>query len=122
MAVRGLGCPVRFALTAGQKGDAPQADALIEDLPAQVVMADAAYDSDRLRKAIADKGAIAVIPNNPSRARKYPLDKHLYAQRHLVECCFSKLKHFRRVATRFEKTALNYRAVVTLAAIVLWLR
>jgi transposase len=69
MAVRGLGCPVRFALTAGQKGDAPQADALIEDLPAQVVMADAAYDSDRLRKAIADKGAVAVIPNNPSRAR-----------------------------------------------------
>jgi transposase len=122
MAVRGLGCPVRFALTAGQKGDAPQADALIENLTAQVVMADAAYDSDRLREAIADKGAVAVIPNNPSRARKYPLDKHLYAQRHLVECCFSKLKHFRRVATRFEKTALNYRAVVTLAAIVLWLR
>jgi transposase len=122
MAVRGLGCPVRFVLTAGQKGDAPQADALIENLPAQVVMADAAYDSDRFRKAIADKDAIAVIPNNPSRARKYPLDKHLYAQRHLVECCFSKLKHFRRVATRFEKTARNYRAVVTLAAIVLWLR
>jgi transposase len=56
MAVRGLGCPVRFSLTAGQKGDAPQADALIESLPAEVVLADAAYDSDRLRKAIADKG------------------------------------------------------------------
>lgn len=92
MAVRGLGCPVRLSLTAGQKGDAPQADALIESLPAEVVLADAAYDSDRLRKAIADKGAVAVIPNNPSRARKYPLDKHLYAQSHLVECCFSKLK------------------------------
>ena len=79
MAVRGLGCPVRFVLTAGQKGDAPQADALIEGLPADVVLADAAYDSDRLRTAIADKGAIAVIPNNPSRARKYKIDKHLYA-------------------------------------------
>jgi putative transposase len=56
------------------------------------------------------KGAIAVIPNNPSRALKYPLDKHLYAERHLVECCFSKLKQFCRVATRFEKTARNYRA------------
>jgi transposase len=122
MAVRGLGCPVRFALTAGQKGDSPQAEPLIEGLPAEVVMADAAYDSDHLRQAIADKGAIAVIPNNPSRAQRYPLDKHLYAQRHLVECCFSKLKHFRRVATRFEKTAQNYLAVVTLAAIVLWLR
>jgi transposase len=122
MAVRGLGCPVRFALTAGQKGDAPQAEPLIEGLPAEIVMADAAYDSDHLRQAIADKGAVAVIPNNPSRAKKHPLDKHLYAQRHLVECCFSKLKHFRRVATRFEKTAQNYLAVVTLAAIVLWLR
>ncbi|WP_209439317.1 IS5 family transposase [Sinorhizobium arboris] len=122
MAVRGLGCPVRFTLTAGQKGDAPQADALIEGLPADIVMADAAYDSDRLRLAIADKGAVAVIPNNPSRARKYPLDKHLYAQRHPIECCFSKLKQFRRVATRFEKTARNYLAVVTIAAIVLWIR
>lgn len=121
MAVRGLGCPVRFTLTAGQKGDAPQAVDLIKGLPAEVVMADTAYDADYLRQAIAAKDAIAVIPNNPSRSLKYPLDKHLYAQRHLVECCFSKLKQFRRVATRFEKTARNYRAVVTLAAIVLWL-
>ena len=68
-------------------------------------MADTAYDADHLRQAIAAKGALAVIPNNPSRALKYPLDKHLYAQRHLVECCFGKLKQFRRIATRFEKTA-----------------
>ena len=122
MAVRGLSCPVRFVLTAGQRGDCPEAYALIQDLPAKVVMADAAYDADPLRQAIAEKGAVAVIPNNPSRARKYGVDKHLYAQRHLVECCFSKLKQFRRVATRFEKTARNYLAVVTLAAIVLWLR
>ncbi len=118
MAVRGLGWPVRFTLTAGQKGDAPQAAALIEGWPAEAVMADTAYDADLLRQAIDAKGAIAVIPNNPSRALKYPLDKHLYAQRHRVHCCFSKLKQFRRVATRFEKTARNYRAVLTLAAII----
>ena len=122
MAVRGLGCPVRFSLTAGHRGDAPEAKPLIEGLPADVVMADTAYDADYLRQAIAAKGAIAVIPNNPSRAQKHPLDQHLYAQRHLVECCFSKLKQFRRVATRFEKTARNYLAIITLAAIVLWLR
>jgi transposase len=58
MAVRGLGCPVRFTLTAGQKGDAPQAAALIEGLPAEVVMADTAYDADHLRQAIAAKGAV----------------------------------------------------------------
>ena len=79
-------------------------------------------NADHLRQAIAAKGALVVIPNNPSRALRHPLDKHLYAQRHLVECCFSKLKQFRRVATRFEKTAQNYRAVVTFAAIILWLR
>ncbi len=122
MAVRGLGCPVAFSLTAGQRGDAPQAGTLIEGMPARVVMADTAYDSDQFRQAIADKGAVAVIPNNPSRALKHPLDKHLYAQRHLVECCFSKLKQFRRVATRFEKTARNYLAIVTIAAIALWIR
>ncbi|MBC9248438.1 IS5 family transposase [Paracoccus sp. 11-3] len=122
MAVRGLGCPVRFALTAGQKGDAPQAENLIAGLPAEIVMADTAYDSDALRRTISDKGAIAVIPNNPSRASKYPLDHDLYAQRYLIECCFSKLKQFRRVATRYEKTARNYLAVITIAAIVLWIR
>jgi transposase len=122
LAVRGLGCPVRFALTAGQAGDAPQALPLLEGLAADIVMADTAYDSDALRSAVAAKGALAVIPNNPSRATKYPLDKAIYAERHLVECCFSKLKQFRRVATRYEKTARNYLAVVALAAIILWLR
>ncbi len=62
--------------------------------------------------------AVAVIPNNPSRANNYPLD----AQRHLAECCFSRLKKFRRVATRFEKTARNYLAVVTLGDHRPWLR
>ncbi len=103
-------------------GDAPQAGPLIEGLSAEVIMADTAYDADQFRQEIADKGALAVIPNNPSRAQKHPLDKHLYAQRHLVECCFGKLKQFRRVATRYEKTASNYSAVVTIAAIVLWMR
>jgi transposase len=116
LAVRGLGAPVRLLLTGGQRGDCPQTHALIEGLPA-----DAAYDADPMRKAIAAKGAVAVIPSNPSRARKYPLDKHLYAQRHLIECCFSKLKQFRRVATRYEKTARNYLVVVTPTTI-LWLR
>lgn len=120
--MRGLGCPVRFTLTPGQAGDAPQAEPLIENLPAEVVIADAAYDADCLRQVIQAKGALAVIPNNPSRALKHPLDEHLYAQRHLIECCFSKLKQFRRVATRYEKTARNYAAVITLAAVALWIR
>lgn len=120
--VRGLGCPVRFALTAGQMGDAPQAEALLSDLPAEMVMADTAYDSDAIRAAIAAKGALPVIPNNPSRAQRHPIDEDLYAMRSLIECCFSKLKQFRRVATRYEKTAANFLAVVTIAAIALGIR
>lgn len=122
MAVRGLGCPVRILLTAGQRGDAPQAIALLGNDRPDAVLADAAYDSDRNRQAVAGAGAIAAIPNNPSRAIKHPLDPDLYKERHLVECCFARLKQFRRVATRYEKTATNYLAVVTIAATILWLR
>jgi hypothetical protein len=71
MAVRGLGCPVRFTLTAGHLGVAPLADAVFVGLPAYFLLAYPVFDSDRLRSAIADKGAVAVIPNNPSRAQKY---------------------------------------------------
>ena len=97
--MRGLGCPVRIVLTAGQAGDAPRAHRLLDGQSAE-----------------------AVIPSNPARARRLPLDKHLYKERHLVECCIGKLKQFRRLATRYEKTARNYLAVVTIAAIALWLR
>ena len=120
--MRGLGCPVRIILTAGQKGDAPQALPLLgEDRP-EVVLADAAYDADPFRDVVQARGGRTVIPNNPSRATKHPLDKPLYRERHLIECCIGKLKQFRRVATRYEKTARNYLAIVTLAATILWLR
>lgn len=120
--MRGLGCPVGIVLTAGQAGDAPRAHEHLDRLPAEVVIADTAFDADHLREKIAANNAIAVIPSHPSRTRRLPLDKALYKERHLVECCFSKLKHFRRVATRYEKTARNYLAVVTIAATILWLR
>ncbi len=120
--MRGLGCPVEILLTAGHKGDVPQAAALLQGQPADIVMADTAYDADHFRAAITQAGAIAVIPNNPSRATKLPFDQDLYKERHLVECCFSKLKQFRRVATRYEKTAPNFLAIVTIAATILSIR
>ena len=86
------------------------------------MLADAAYDADHFRTAVARAGALAIIPNNPSRATKHPLDRQLYKERHLIECCFSKLKQFRRVATRYEKTARNFLSIVSLVATVLWLR
>ena len=111
-----------MVLTAGHRGDVPQAAALLADDRPDAVLADAAYDADHFRRTIAAAGATAVIPNNPSRTFKHPFNKQLYKERHLIECCFSKLKQFRRVATRFEKTARNYLAVVTLAATILWLK
>jgi len=115
-------CSVNFLLTPGQKGDVPQAALLMRGQKAEIVIADTAYDASHFRAAINEIGAVAVIPNNPSGTKKLPLDKAAYKGRHLVECCFSKLKQFRRVATRYEKTAKNYLAVVTIAAIVLGIR
>lgn len=120
--MRGLGLPVRLILTAGQRNDITQAKALIDGLPAQWVLGDTAFDADHFRAEIMAINAQAVIPSHPSRATKLPLDTHLYKERHLVECCFNKLKQFRRVATRYDKTARNFLAFVTLAAMVLWLR
>lgn len=113
---------MRCLLTAGQRHDITQAKALIDGLAAEWVLADAAFDADHFRADIAATKAQAVIPSSPSRALKSPLDTHIYKERHLVECCFSKLKHFRRIATRYEKTARNFLAIITVAAIALWLR
>lgn len=74
------------------------------------------------RGLIAAMDAKAVIPNNPSRTAKHPFDRQPYRKRHLIERRFSQLKQFRRVATRFEKTARNRLAAVTLAATIPWLR
>lgn len=86
------------------------------------MLADTAYDADHFRQAITDIGARAVIPNNLSRATKMDVDFSLYRERHLVECSFCKFKHFRRVATRYEKTARNFLAMITVAAIMISLR
>jgi transposase len=107
------------ARVGGADSACPQAYPLIKALPADIVMADAASEADRLRRIIAAKSAVAVIPNNPSRARKPRLDRYFCAQRSLIECCFIRLKQFRRVATRYEKTARNGLPIVILAATIL---
>jgi transposase len=99
-----------------------QAAALVEGLPATWLIADTAFDADPFRRALKAEGIEPVIPSNPSRAGALPYDRHLYKERHLVECFFSKIKHFRRIATRYEKTATNFLAMITLASIMVWLR
>ncbi len=87
------------------------------------VIADAAYDADPLRALIADDlGAIAHIRANPSRTGKPPIDWRLYKERHQVECFFNKLKRFRRIALRCEKTVTAFMGFVHLACAMIWLR
>jgi transposase len=122
LAVRGLGLPVRVLITPGQRHDITQAEALITGLQAEWVLGDTAFDADHFRDDVTAMRAQAVIPSHPSRAKKLPFDKHIYKERHLVECCINRLKQFRRIATRYEKTARNFLAMITLAALMLWLR
>jgi len=121
VSVDGLGNPVRFILTAGNVNDIVQAEALIRGLSFDKLLADKGYDCDRFRASIAQVGAEAVIPSTRSRSQVIPSDKHVYRDRNLVERFFNKIKHFRRIATRYEKTALSFASMLFLVGAVIWL-
>jgi len=120
--VSGLGLPARLILSAGQEADVTQAGPLLEGLLIEVVIGDKGYDSDEVVETIEAKGAEAVIP--PRRNRKEPrsYDAERYKDRNLAERFWHKIKQFRRVATRYEKTARNFLAFVQVAAIMVLLR
>ena len=122
MSVDALGNPVRFILTAGNVNDILQAEDLISGLPFDKLLADKGYDSDRFRASIAQAGGEAVIPSTRSRSQAIPYDTHVYEDRNLVERFFNKIKHFRRIATRYEKTALSFASMLFLVGAVIWLR
>ena len=122
IAVDALGNPLRFLLTAGQQHDAPQAQALVEGLEFLRVIADKAYDSDDFLDFITKQEAIAVIPPRSNRKVKRAYDRHLYKERHLIECFINKIKHYRRVFSRFDKLATRYMGFLHLAGALIWLR
>ena len=122
MAADARGRPLKLILTPGQRGDAPLAPALLDGLSPRRVLADKAYDSNALRSLVADMGAEAVIPCNPTRRRPIPYDFAAYKVRNTVERCFNKLKHFRRIATRFDRRALHFLRFLHIAAALLWMR
>ncbi len=97
----GLGRPLRFILTGGEAGDITTAPDLLSGMTADAVIADKAYDSNALRALIADAGAEAVIPSNRTRKILIPHDAVAYKRRNRIERFFNKLKHFRRIATRY---------------------
>src|SRR6478752_2087265 len=117
------GLPIRLGLTAGQTHDGQIVDRLLDHLgPRTIVLADKAYDADRIRDLIQEQGATPNIPPKSNRRWKPCFSKRLYRERNLIERFFSKLKHFRRVATRYDKLAANFLAMVQLASMRLWLR
>lgn len=117
-----LGNPTRFYLTAGQAHDLDGADVLLDSIQADALLADKAYDADdRVRHRLQEKGCAAVIPSKANRKVPYPYDKELYKARHLIENFFAKLKQYRAIATRYDKTASNFLGAIYLAAAVIWL-
>lgn len=118
-----LGNPTGFHLTAGQEHDLEGADALMGQLiQAEAALADKAYDADeRVRKRLEAKGCRAVIPPKKNRLDPANYDKDLYKARHLIENFFAKLKQYRAIATRYDKTAQNFLSAIYMAASIVWL-
>jgi transposase len=113
---------VELTLTAAQAADIKQADALLADHEVEAVIADTGYDSDALAKQIADRGAAVVVKPNGCRNEPPVIDWHLYRERNVVERFWSKVKQYRRVATRYEKKAVNFLAFVQVASVMVMLQ
>jgi transposase len=120
--VDALGNPLDFRLTGGQAADITQAEALLPEAPVEAVVADKGYDADAFLSAVTARGAQAVIPPRKTRVVQRDYDRHRYKERHLIECFFGKIKHYRRIFSRFEKTATNYLSFLHLVAALVWLR
>jgi len=117
------GLPIRLGLTPGQAYDGEVAMGLLNALPEDaMVLADKAYDANAIREMIDGQGAWANIPPKSNRKDPICFSPHLYKARNLVERFFNKIKHFRRIATRYDKLAANYMAMIKLASIRVWLR
>ena len=120
--VDALGNPLSFLLTAGQVHDLAGADALLPQMRANVLIADKAFDADaRVIRPLVAAGKSAVIPPRKHRTTRQDFDESLYKARYLIENFFCKLKQFRAIATRFDKTARNFLAAIHLAAATIWL-
>jgi transposase len=122
VAVNESGRPLRLAISGGHVHDSQMMWTFLDwSCEPLAIVADKAYASARIRQQIADEGALAVIPSKSNARNPIEHDANLYAQRNIVERFFCKMKDMRRLATRFEKTALNFLSMIQLFAIRCWL-
>ena len=112
---------IAILLTGGEAHDYPVAKRLIRRVkPPKHMLGDMAYDGDRLREKLDQRGTKPVIPNHPNRKQPLSFNKRLYKLRWRIESAFNRLKDFRRIATRYDRLARNYLASVCLAAALVW--
>ena len=117
-----IGRPVAFALTPGNAHDLAGAKALLAiRCPSHKLLADRAYDAASLRDWLTERGTEPVIPPNPTRKNPHAYDPDAYRGRNLIERMFCRLKDFRRIATRYDKRAINFLAGIYLASTLIWL-
>lgn len=117
-----LGNPLKFILTLCQRNDITQAESLLSNISNTAVIADKGYDSNTLIQEIQKRKSVAVIPPKRNRKVQREYDMHLYKERHLVECFLGNIKHFRRIFSRFDKTAQAFMGFLNFVGVLLWLR
>ena len=122
LATDALGNALRFILTGGERNDITQAEALVKDLCAEYVIADKGYDSEAFVLYLKGRDSEVVIPSRTNHKVRREIDARLYKERHLIENQIGKLKHFRRVFSRFDKLAKNYLSFIYFARTLIWLR
>ena len=122
MIVDALGNPLALSLTGGQVHDITQADALLAQVEPKALLADKGYDADRFVESLTARAITVVIPPKSNRKVKRDCDFALYCERNIVERFFNTIKHFRAIATRYEKTARNFLAGLHLICALAWLK
>ena len=122
MIVDALGNPMALSLTGGQVHDITQANALLALVEPEALLGDKGYDADSFITSLEVRAIKVVIPPKSNRKVKRPCDFALYCERNLVERFFNTIKHFRAIATRYEKTARNFLAGLHLICALAWLK
>ena len=117
-----MGNPLALSLTGGQVHDITQAETLAAEIEPGALLADKGYDADSFIKSLEVRAITPVIPPKSNRKIKRDGDFALYAERNLVESFFNSIKHFRAIATRYEKTARNFLAGLHLVCALAWLK
>jgi transposase len=120
--VDALGNPLKFILTPGQKHDISQADALTRDISNAFCLGDKGYISEKFVENLKRKNCIVIIPSRSNSKNPQEYDKHIYKERHLIECFFGKIKHFRRVFSRFDKSAQSFSSFIYFVGVLIWFK